>query len=144
MYNKGNMCAKGPGIYKNLSWPREVLGRRDCQSIGYFRSYHLTVAPPPTEFLTEYLDLGLNARMLKILACDNAVRVDSTLLETNVGLGVCIKLLSLDHVEIDWVAPGDKEEDERNAHGLAGANFIRDVLQAKSVEFYRVSRWFIR
>jgi hypothetical protein len=44
------------------------------------------------------------------------------------ALGVSVKLLGLgSKVEVDGVAPREEEKDERNAHGVPGANLVCDV-----------------
>ena len=51
----------------------------------------------------------------------------SSLLGTDVGLGVSIELLALGNVEVQRVGPGDGEEGKRDTHGLSGSDEIGDV-----------------
>jgi hypothetical protein len=47
-----------------------------------------------------------------------------------VRLSVRVKLLSLGgEVEVDGVRPGESEEDERNAHGVPGADLVGHVAE---------------
>ena len=73
--------------------------------------------------------LDLVVRGFKILVRNRRIRVHSTVLGPNVRLAVCIKLLALVKVEVDGITPRDEEEDEWNAHSLAGTDPIRNVAK---------------
>lgn len=65
---------------------------------------------------------------LNILAGKNGVVVNDILSSADMGLGVSVKLLGLaGEVEVDGVRPSESEEDERDAHGVPGANLIGNI-----------------
>ena len=72
----------------------------------------------------------LSPHSLDILARKDRVVINSALLRGDVGVGVCIELLGLGcEVEVDGVRPGESEEDEGDAHGVSGADFVGDVAE---------------
>lgn len=74
-----------------------------------------------------HLCLGLVVVGLNILG--NGVSVNGALGDSDMRLGVGVELLALVKVEVDGVGPGNREEDEGNAHGLSGANTVGDVTK---------------
>jgi hypothetical protein len=75
------------------------------------------------------LSLCLKHPRLNILACKNRVVVNSALLKSDMALGVSIKFLSLACVQVNRIRPRNGVEDERNAHGFAGPDVVRDVAE---------------
>lgn len=45
------------------------------------------------------------------------------------ALAVSIELGALDHVEVDGVRPGNREEDERDAHSLPGTDAVSNIAE---------------
>lgn len=75
------------------------------------------------------LGLSLEPASLNVLLCDNRVGIDNTLLDTDVALSVSVELAALGEVEVDGVGPGDGEEGQWDAHGLAGSDDIGNIAQ---------------
>ena len=94
--------------------------------------YHLIQSNPTKHQIVSLLgrlDLGLEHARLNILVGKDRVVVNSTLGGTDMALTVSIELTALDQVKVDGVRPGDREEDERDAHSLPGTDVISNVAK---------------
>lgn len=71
----------------------------------------------------------LVAHSLDVLAGKDRVIIDDAI-DANMRFGVGIELLGLGgEVEVEWERPRESEEDQRNAHGMPGADLICHVSE---------------
>jgi hypothetical protein len=124
---RGRYLQARPGQERPIQSLAENLNRylnnADPKSAKY------TVSIESRSQLTQHSVL-LRPHSLDILASDDGVVINRALLHANMALGVSIELLGLGReVEVDGVAPREEEEDERNAHGVPGADLVGDVSE---------------
>ena len=94
--------------------------------------YHLIQSNPtkhPIVSLLARLDLGLKHACLDVLVSKHRVVVNSTLGGTDMAFAVSIELTTLGKVKVDGVRPGNREEDERDAHSLPGTDVVSNVAE---------------
>jgi hypothetical protein len=82
---------------------------------------------PNKSFKQIHLSLVLEAASLNVLASDNGIEVNLTLRSADLGIGVSVKLLALEEVEVDGETPGHDEESKGNDHGALGTDTVGDV-----------------